>query len=505
VNSSERVLIWVRGASERSITIDLIAREGLEGHGCSSVEELCSMIAQGAGLALVAEEMLDAHAVSRLTQAFSEQPPWSDLPVVCFSGEHPTAGNHPLRQLGNVTFLERPVHVRSMLAAVQAALRSRRRQYEARKAIESRDLFLAMLGHELRNPLAAISLASTLVADEPLPAAIVPKFQVIHRQAQHLTHLVDELLDIGRFTHGKVTLKRKAIDPRDCARAAFEALRPRASEKHLSYELVMDDGHDFCVDADEQRLQQVFSNLLNNAVKYTPAFGRVCLRIRADEGTFIAEVSDTGVGIDGELLPRVFEPFLQANASLDRSEGGLGLGLSLVKNIVELHQGSVSVESAGVGRGSTFRVLLPLSSAMSSAPELRSSSLATDDEPREVLVVEDNDDIRELFTTLLTRAGHRVVAADDGPQGLLQLLSRQPEIAFVDIGLPGFDGFELARRAREQGSTVFLVALTGYGQAEDRRRTAAVGFDEHLVKPVAADLLLSTMAALLGSPVAAAN
>jgi len=486
MNSSERVLIWVRGASERRITIDLIAREGLEGIGCETIEQLCTLASEGAGLALIAEEMLDAAAVARLGKCFEQQPPWSDLPVVCFSSEHRRATSDPLRQLGNVTFLERPVHVRSMLAAVQSALRSRRRQFEGRKAIESRDAFLAMLGHELRNPLAAISLASTLATQQQGPVASVPELDVIRRQSQHLAHLVDELLDVARFTHGKVTLKRTPVDPLEAAHAAFEALRTRALGKHQHYEIRVADDLNCRVEGDTQRLQQVFSNLLNNAVKYTPNSGSVYLELRTEAGFLVAEVRDSGVGLTPELIGRVFDPFLQADSSLDRSEGGLGLGLSLVKSIVELHSGSVEAESAGPNQGSTFRIRLPL--AERASPDAASESVSPSERPsraRQVLVVEDNDDIRELFTALLTRAGHRVVSADDGPRGLSQLLSEPPDVAFVDIGLPGFDGLELARRAREQGSKVFLIALTGYGQAEDRKRTAAVGFDEHLVKPVA--------------------
>lgn len=481
MNSSERVLIWVRGHSEGAITVDLLGRDGLESAVCGTVDELCTLAAEGAGLALIAEEMMDAAALDRLQRFFHGQPAWSDFPIVCFSSEHRSASSRPLRELGNVTFLERPVHVRSMLAAVHAALRSRRRQYEARKAIESRDSFLAMLSHELRNPLAAITLASKLVASQREVAT--PGLEVIDRQSRHLTRLVDELLDVARFTHGKVKLKRAPIDPREPARAAFSALQPRAQEEQLSYEMSFDADATWFVNADEQRLQQVFSNLLTNAVKYTPAGGEIRFELRIESDTLIAEVRDNGLGVAPSLLPRLFDPFLQADSSLDRSEGGLGLGLSLVKNVVELHGGQVSAESAGVGRGSTFRVQLPLaapppaSGIESSVPALRAT-------PRRILVVEDNEDIRELFTASLERLGHTVEEAADGPNGLARLLEQPPEVAFIDIGLPGFDGLELAQRARAAGSATFLVALTGYGQAEDRKRTEAVGFDDHLVKPV---------------------
>ena len=484
MKSSERVLVWVRGASELRITIDLIAREGLEGVGCETVEQLRARLEEGAGLALIAEEMLDSAAEVRLSDWFDAQPAWSDLPVVCFSSEHPMSSSRPLKRLGNVTFLERPVHVRSMLAAVQAALRSRRRQYDARKAIESRDAFLAMLGHELRNPLAAISMAATLIADQQVSASALPRLEVIHRQSQHLTHLVDELLDVARFAHGKVKLKPVGVDPLEAAQAAFQALGPRASEKEQRYELYVARGLDCCVQGDTQRLQQVFSNLLANAVKYTPRGGRVRLDLGSEPGWFVASVTDSGLGLPPDLIGRVFDPFLQGEASLDRSEGGLGLGLSLVKGLVELHGGNVTAESSGVNQGSTFRVRLPLSTARPAVARDFDVAAAQQAPPSQVLVVEDNEDIRELFTDLLKRSGHEVSSADDGPQGLSHLLAHAPDVAFVDIGLPGFDGLELARRAREHGSTAFLIALTGYGQAEDRQRTASVGFDEHLVKPV---------------------
>jgi signal transduction histidine kinase/CheY-like chemotaxis protein len=481
----ERVVVLVKGARDGEVTREILVRDELDVTLCANVDELCDEIGHGAAVVLLAEEVLTHDSVSRLGEVLIHQQPWSDLPIIVFSAAGRTVVR-PLgetaKALGNVTFLDRPVQVRSMLAAVHAGIRARRRQYEGRRAIESRDLFLAMLGHELRNPLSAIGLAIATL-DRDVPEMLRPKqYGIIERQSRHLGRLVDDLLDVARITHGKVVLKREVLNLTEVVRGTFDAFETRAREHQLSFDWRGLDAR-LAVLADRKYLEQVFSNVLSNAVKYTPRGGAVTVDVRAEGETAIVTVKDTGIGVAPAMLERIFEAFAQVDRSMDRADGGIGLGLALVRSIVHLHGGTVKARSEGLGKGTSFVVELPL------APktlEVRTPSSALENLPasKRVVVIEDNADIRELLSDLLSLGGHRVSCAEDGPGGLEKILELSPDIAFVDLGIPGFDGFELARRARAFGSTAWLVALTGYGQPEDKRRASEAGFDEHLTKPV---------------------
>lgn len=475
----KRVLVLVAGPRELDVTLQLLSSHGIDGAACRDAADLIERLNEGAAAALVAEEVLKPEASQLLANWLVQQPPWSDFPLILFSVSERAQlrGNY---SLANVTYLERPVRTRSMLAAVRTALRSRARQYEARRAIESRDAFLAMLAHELRNPLSAISLAGHLLEQRsPAPSK---ELGVISRQAAHLKRLVDDLLDVARITHGKVSLARKLLSLHEVARASFDTLQHRAAPHLNAYELDLS-GTEAYVEGDRQRLEQVVGNLLTNAIKYTPPGGKVKLSVRSEGREAVVEVSDTGVGIAQNMLARVFEPFAQVDTSLDRSQGGIGLGLALVHSIVQLHGGSVEARSEGSGRGSSFLVRLPLRAQPAEQPRAVESTPQTE-RPRRLVVVDDNADIRELLTLLLEQAGHQVSTADDGPSGLARILATAPDLALIDLGLPGFDGFELARRARAAGSHATLVALTGYGRAEDTQESLSAGFDNHLVKPV---------------------
>lgn len=494
----ERVLVLVRGARDAELTTKLLSRSGVVAMTATSIADLCAKIDEGAAAAILEEEMLDREALRALETALRAQPPWSDFPVLVFAANGAAAGTPQsdalARALGNVTFLDRPVRARTMLAAVQSALRSRRRQYEGRHAIESRDVFLAMLGHELRNPLGAIRLALAVLDGRLAPHEKSKEHNVIERQSTHLARLVDDLLDVARVTRGKVVLQRTRTDLVAIAQSAFEALEGRAAAQGLAYGLECS-VQEAWVDADRQRLEQVFTNLIANAIKFTPRHGRVRVTVGCERDTAVVTVTDTGVGIAPEMLPRVFDAFSQAERTLDRSQGGIGLGLALVRSLVQLHGGAVHAASGGPGKGSSFTVELPLVERAAESAERLATTPETECEPMRVVVVEDSADIRELVTELLRQEGHVVEVAKDGPAGLEAILTTEPDIAFVDLGLPGFDGLELARRAREAGSPVRLVAVTGYGQPEDRRRAEAAGFDEHLTKPVARAELRRALAA----------
>jgi CheY-like chemotaxis protein/two-component sensor histidine kinase len=337
-----------------------------------------------------------------------------------------------------------------------------------------------MLGHELRNPLGAITNAAHLLG-APGEETRERARAVIGRQAQHLARITDDLLDAARATAGKIILHRQPLELAEAAARVLATLRDGGAGRERRFEPRLSP---VWVNADPTRVEQILGNLIGNALKFTAPGGTITVAVGQEDGEAVLRVSDDGVGLSTELARRVFEPFVQGERPIDRAPGGLGIGLTLVRRLAELHGGSATVKSAGPDRGSEFTVRFPAMSAP--APRGRAAP-APPAQPRDVLVVEDNDDAREMLQRLLEMDGHRVRVAHDGAAGLSALLAQVPEIAFIDVGLPEIDGYELARRVRaELGERrpPILVAITGYGQAEDRKRTREAGFDEHLVKPV---------------------
>ena len=339
-----------------------------------------------------------------------------------------------------------------------------------------------MLGHELRNPLNVIANAVTVMDRAGADAAAVRSREMVTRQITHLKQLVDDLLDVARVTTGKIVLNTRALDLAKIARRSIAVLQD--AERLTSHQV--DAGlAEAWVAADETRIEQILSNLLENAVKYTPPGGRIRVRVRPDKHTAVLEVSDTGLGIAPNLLPNVFDIFTQGERTLDRSQGGLGLGLTLVRRLVELHHGRVTAASEGLGRGATFTVVLPRIDPPAVAAEPAPASSPSARRLR-VLIVEDNVDGRETLKTILKLYGHEVYEAADGLSGAELAISVGPDIALIDIGLPGIDGYEIARRVRASphGRQMKLVAFTGYGQEEDLQRAKLAGFDACLVKPL---------------------
>ena len=379
---------------------------------------------------------------------------------------------------------------RAELARAESLVREQAARVAAEAANRSKDEFLAMLGHELRNPLAPIMTALQLLRLRGVPEG-ERELAVIGRQVTHLVRLVDDLLDISRIASGKVTLTKVRLALAGVIERSIETASPLLDQRR--HTLVSSIPADIFVDADPPRLEQVFSNLVMNAAKYTPPGGRIEVSAKRDGDLVTIRVSDTGVGIAKELLPRVFEIFVQGRQDLDRAEGGLGLGLTIVQRLVGLHGGEVTAQSDGVGRGATFCVTLPsLPGELSSgAPDL--TARAPDASAKRVLVVDDNEDAAEMLADLLQSQGYVTRTAHDGPSALATLESFRPDVAVLDLGLPVMDGFELARliRGNAELGGIRILALTGYGQAEDRARTADAGFDGHLVKPVDFRLLAS--------------
>jgi PAS domain S-box-containing protein len=364
----------------------------------------------------------------------------------------------------------------------------------AEQASRAKDEFLAMLSHELRNPLAPIATALDLIKLRG-EASATREYQVIERQVHHMMRLVDDLLDVSRITRGKIDLKSQRLDAGDVIARAIEIASPLFEQKrhHLAVELAQ---RPLLIDADEGRLTQVLANLLTNAAKYTGDGGHIVVAARRVADTVVIDVRDDGSGIDSELLPRVFDLFVQGQQSAERASGGLGLGLALVRSLVRLHGGHVTAHSAGRNHGSTFTVTLPAADdRVVAAPELPAARLVPTPSTRRILIVDDNEDARSLLSDILVATGHDVRTAGDGLCALEMVKEFTPDVAILDIGLPVMDGYELAARLREEMKTRAprLISLTGYGQQTDHDRSHAAGFARHLVKPVDMRRLLETI------------
>jgi two-component system, chemotaxis family, CheB/CheR fusion protein len=367
---------------------------------------------------------------------------------------------------------------------------------ERRRADEAKDRFLALLGHELRNPLAAVQSAiiTAYLDDGRREQAL----EIARRQTAQLRQLVDDLLDVARVQHGKITLRKVRVSLRGIVRRAVQAVAQIEEQGHTLSQAVPEE---IILDADPGRLEQVIVNLLANAAKYTPPGGHIDVRAEVQGDEVAIAVSDTGVGIAPAMLPHVFDTFAQADRSLDRAEGGLGLGLALVRTLVELHEGRAEARSAGLGKGAEFVLHLPLAPADDVLPgDETPAPIATTVTalPVRVVVVEDNTDAAYALSMLVEVLGHEVEVAHDGLSALVALERARPDVMLVDIGLPGIDGLEVARRirARPDPPDVLLVALTGYGRDEDKERSRVAGFDLHLTKPIGID----DLTAVLGDP-----
>jgi signal transduction histidine kinase len=358
-------------------------------------------------------------------------------------------------------------------------------------ANRTKDEFLAMLGHELRNPLAPIVTALELMNAKDAGAAAAAERIVIERQVRHLVRLVDDLLDISKISRGVISLVKRALDLAKVVVGAVEMSAPLIAQR--GHELVVELSAGVVVDGDEARLVQVVANLLTNAAKYTPAGGAIRISVGSDGTDAVLAVSDNGSGIGPELLPHVFDSFVQGARGADRAEGGLGLGLAIVKNLVLLHGGTVAAHSDGVGCGSSFTVRLPLSSSQVAEPATPVGAVPRSVDPKRVLVVDDNEDAAELLGEIVRMRGYEVTVVHTPESALAMLGNFRPEVAVLDIGLPGMDGYQLAARVHAHLPTCHLIALTGYGQDSDRERARSAGFNAHLVKPVKIEVLLQML------------
>ena len=503
-DGDDRILVIASLGRDALMIAAALAGAGFAAEVLASPAALVEALRLGAAAIVATEESLGDFERRLLGDALHGQPAWSDMPVIILTSadraaEPSEAMLQEFAQLGNITLLERPLRVMTLITTMQSAVRARRRQYEVRDYVVERegleqqlrawaldleaanrakDEFLAMLSHELRNPLNAIASASSILDRADAMQATRAR-EVIRRQVHHLSGITDDLLDIGRITTGKIRLHRRPLDLAALVRRVVDQhdIERRAVTHRVSVGVVP-----VWVSGDETRLEQIVVNLLTNALKYTPDGGTIRVTVGTEGGDAVLCVADTGVGIPHDRLSRIFDLFYQAQQSLDRRAGGLGIGLTLVRHLVALHGGTVTAESEGIDRGSVFTVRLPRVPPVPSA----SSPAEIPRTCRRVLIVEDNADSRDMLRVALETAGHQVFVAEDGPRGIEQASTVRPDAVLLDLGLPGLDGYEVARRLRDApgGRDMLIVALSGYGRQEDKDRSRDSGFDVHLVKPV---------------------
>lgn len=430
-------------------------------------------------------------------RAFAEDPPpMRGLLAVPILGRH--GGSLGVIQLSDKyagDFSDVDEAVLLQLAQMAGVAIENTQLYQAlRDADQNKDEFLAMLAHELRNPLAPMRNALAILDQRGSQTeAAIRLRDVLTRQTSHLSRLVDDLLDMARITSGKVTLRREPVELARVIAQAVETSRPLIDAKRHALSVDMA-AEPVWLEADPVRLAQVFANLLNNAAKYTDEGGRIRVNVARDGDEAVIHIQDNGIGLTPEMLPRVFDLFTQVSTGIARTAGGLGIGLTLVRRLVELHGGSVSVTSHGAGTGSDFVVRLPIAAQLRATGEHR--DVAPHGASKRVLIVDDNLDALDMMSMLLEMYGHIVETAADGIKAIEVARTFRPEVMFLDLGLPGRDGYEVARILRQEfpKGTLLLVALSGYGRDEDRRRTRETGFDEHLVKPVDPDVLEGVLA-----------
>jgi signal transduction histidine kinase/ActR/RegA family two-component response regulator len=494
-----RLLFLAATSRDAAMTDAMLSPLGIQLTTCRTFDDLLREVAIGAGAVLLPEEAASSAHNAALRAALASQPPWSDLPILILTrpGADSAESGDAVRTLGNVMLLERPLRLATLVTAIRAALRARDRQYEMREHLQERlraegalriadqrkDEFLATLGHELRNPLAPLLTALQLLkvaarSDRAIGRATV----VMERQVNHLVRLVNDLLEVSRITRGLIDVQREPVDLAYVIHSAVDTSRPLIDAAGHTLSLDLPAGP-IVVHGDSVRLTQVFANLLTNAAKYTNAGGRIWLSVRRDSNTAIVSVRDNGIGIDPAQLASVFEMFTQVDRSTRLAQGGLGIGLTLVRSLVTMHGGRVHARSLGLGTGSEFVVELPAVSARMASPEQEREAERL--LPRRILIVDDNHDSADTLGALLGKLGATVSVVYRGREALDALREFEPDVMILDIGMPEMDGYEVARQVRstQNHNHVLLIALTGWGQEHDREASHAAGFDHHMVKP----------------------
>ncbi|HZS47888.1 MAG TPA: ATP-binding protein [Blastocatellia bacterium] len=528
----EAVLILAPVGRDAEITGKALNEANLNTHPCADMEELCDYMLKGAGAALITVESLTVPAVECLINAIGQQPAWSDFPLIILTssgGKRPKEASplETLSRIANAMMIERPTGIFTLISATQAALRARRRQYEIRDQLIKRqeleeslkqraaelseanrlkDEFLATVSHELRTPLSAILGWTALLRRGRLQGEKAAEaLEIIERNAKSQSQLINDLLDVSRIITGKLRLDQKPVDFNSAIFAALETVRPAAEAKEIKLDVNLD-AEGALVKGDQNRLQQIVWNLLSNAIKFTPKGGKVSLSSERTDSQIKFTVKDTGVGINLDFLPFVFDRFTQADGTSTRSHGGLGLGLAIVRHLVELHGGRVMAHSEGPGKGAEFTVLLPIMAVESetinqnnatvrdSAPETEESYDLTG---VRVLVVDDLKDARELIGIVLESQGAQVETVSSVADALRVIKSSPPDVLVSDIGMPDEDGYSLIRKVRQlddnYAAQVPAIAVTAYAGEKDRKQLLRAGYQAHLSKPVEPSELVATV------------
>ena len=499
--TDDRVLVWAAPKDAR-LTCEFLSAAGLECVPLGAWREARGALDEGAGVLIAAGEILTLDVIAELEEYVRAQPTWSDLPIVIVAAPHQTERLDLIDGLGNVSVLQRPLSLSTLRSTVTAALRARRRQYQVRELLQLRDEadrrkdeFLAMLAHELRNPLAPLRTGLQLLHLQPSPDVVARTYEMMERQIAHITRLVDDLLDVSRVTRGAITLQKQVVDLGACVRQVAETFAAAAAQKDV--QLLVDVSSDALVDADPVRIEQMVGNLVSNAIKFTPERGSVFLVASVENAQAVLRVRDTGVGIPRDQLPFVFDLFAQTHRALDRSQGGLGIGLTVVKLLAGLHGGTIALHSEGEGKGTEAVLRLPRAAMAATSVPVTQPSVSVTRNRQRVLIIEDNQDAADMLATYLRFAGHEVRIAHDGPSGLRIAFEMIPTVILCDIGLPGMDGYQVAQcvRAAPALKQCVLIAVTGYGEVTSRERAREAGFTHHLTKPTDPSLL----AELIGS------
>ncbi|HEV8548260.1 MAG TPA: ATP-binding protein [Polyangiaceae bacterium] len=530
------VLVLMHGTRDAERMRQLLANAGVASRVCKGVWALGVELSRGAGAIVITGEVLSTDANSDVERVLSMQEPWSVVPLLLIVREHApeTPQRAALARYPGLTVLEQPVRARTLVSAIESALRGRANQYQVRELIRERerqsrelatqdeklrsalrvlseqadrlrstdklkDDFLATLAHELRNPLAPITAGLSVLESDTEPERTRHTLAIMRRQANHMVRLIDDLLDVSRITTGKLELKIERFTLESAVDAAVEATLPslRRAQQSLSLHLPDETLH---LNADQTRVAQVISNLLSNASKYTPAGGHIELSVERQGDGITIVVRDDGLGIPPGRVEEIFKMFAQVDRPLEPSQGGLGIGLALVRRLVEMHGGRVDAHSDGHGKGSTFTVHLPVLTR-ASGPDR--AAAAPVEKPiavgKRVLIVDDNEDASELLAGILKQDGFDAVVAKDGPSALEAASAIKPHLVILDIGLPGMSGYEVAVKLRQDAelSKLSIIALTGWGSPEDKRRAFEAGFDLHLTKPVFAEELRRAIGSMI--------
>ena len=496
------ILLVTPTGKDELLTTSVLKRGGYEPVPCKSLDELLKNYQEDAGALVIAVEALVGNSLERLRELVHSQPKWSDIPVIMILYDSTTTAEKIRRffgKQGSINFLERPLSTFALLNAVEIALRSRHRQFEVHELLEQReaarelaenestqkDHFLAMLAHELRNPLSSIRNCLQILTQVDALENKKRAGEIVTIQMEHITRLVDDLLDVARIRTGKFQLKPELIELARILNVACESIQPMIKEREQHFHYEIPEGPIF-INGDSVRIEEALLNLLNNASKYTANGGKIQLIASLERGEVRIRIQDNGQGIEKELQDSIFDPFFQANGSQERRHEGLGLGLFLVREIMQLHDGQIFLQSEGTNQGSEFEMRLPVATTRADRKNKHPFVENTSGLRYRILLIEDQALIAESMRMVLELSGSKIEWAGTGEDGIQAIIDGDYDAILIDIGLPDMTGYEVAQRVREMqlDRTPLLIALTGYGQAEDKKRATTAGFEAHYTKPV---------------------